>query len=128
MIFITIDQHAFLSNHSTSTCIHQVTDDWFEAFNEHEMVATCFLDISKCFDCIDHELLLFKLNMYGVSDIELTWFTNYLSGRQQVVSCNGDLSGKKDMKNWHPPGEYTWPHTIFGFYQRYYFKFEISSL
>ena len=28
--FITIDQHAFLSNHSTSTCIHQVTDDWFE--------------------------------------------------------------------------------------------------
>ena len=45
--FITIDQHAFLLNHSTNTCIHQVADDWFEAFNEHEMVAPCFLDISS---------------------------------------------------------------------------------
>ena len=68
------------------------------------MVATCFLDISKCFDCIDHELLLFKLNMYGVSDIECTWFTNYLSGRQQVVSCNGKSTGKKDVKIGIPQG------------------------
>ena len=88
----------YLTIQLIQVCIHQVTDDWFEAFNEHEMVATCFLDISKCFDCIDHELLLFKLNfLYGVSDIELTWFTNYLSGRQQVVSCNGELSGKRDI-------------------------------
>ena len=73
---ITIDQHAFLVNHSTSTCVHQVVDEWYEAFNEREMVAACFLDISKCFDCIDHELLLFKLCKFGVSDYELKWFTN----------------------------------------------------
>ena len=50
--------------------------------------------------------------MYGVSDIELTWFTNYLSGRQQVVSCNGELSGMRDIKICIPQGSTLGP-TLF---------------
>ena len=58
---INVDQYAFLPNHSTVTCLHRVIDDFYEALNTKEMVGACFLDISKCFDCVDHELLLFKL-------------------------------------------------------------------
>ena len=50
---ITIDQFAFLSNHSNQTCLHRVADDWYESCNNNELVAACFLDISKCFDSID---------------------------------------------------------------------------
>ena len=62
----SVDQYAFLPNHSTNTCLHRVIDDWFESFNEKEKFGACFLDISKCFDCIDHEPLLSKLNKYGI--------------------------------------------------------------
>ena len=110
--FINIDQHAFLPNHSTITCLHQVIDDWYEAFNEREMVGACFLDISKCFDSIDHELLLFKLSKYGILNNQLKWFTDYLSGRKQKVFCNGKTSSLKDMKIGIPQGSVLGP-TLF---------------
>ena len=79
-------------NHSTQLSLHRVLDDFHEAFNDHDIISSCFLDISKCFDTIDHDLLLFKLSKYGVSCNEHKWFTNYLSNRKQVVSCHGELS------------------------------------
>ena len=33
-----------------------------------------------------------------------------------------NYQAREIYENWHPPGEYTWPHTIFGFYQRYCLK------
>ena len=60
-------------------------DYWYESFNEKEKVGACFLDISKCFDCIDHERLLSKLNKYGILNTELKWFSSFLSGRKQAV-------------------------------------------
>ena len=89
---ITVEQSAFLKDHSTVTCLHRVIDDWLEALNDREVVAVCFLDISKCFDAISHELLLLKLQYFGVHGTELRWFESYLSGRKQAVSLNGKLS------------------------------------
>ena len=89
---ITVEQSAFLKDHSTVTCLHRVIDDWLEALNTREVVAVCFLDISKCFDAISHELLLLKFQYFGVHGTELRWFESYLSGRKQAVSLNGKLS------------------------------------
>ena len=91
---ITVEQSAFLKDHSTVTCLHRVIDDWIEALNDREVVAVCFffIDISKCFDAISHELLLLKLQYFGVHGTELRWFESYLSGRKQAVSLNGKLS------------------------------------
>ena len=36
--FINIDQYAFLPNPSTTTCLHKILDDWYDSFNEREMV------------------------------------------------------------------------------------------
>ena len=49
------------------------------------MIGACFLDISKCFDSIDHKLLKFKLEKYGIIDNELHWFDSYLTNRTQKV-------------------------------------------
>ena len=39
---ITIDQFAFLKNHSITGCLHRIIDDWYEALNEGEFVVACF--------------------------------------------------------------------------------------
>ena len=47
-----------------------------------------FVDLQKTFDAIDHEILLLKLNHYGVSYVSNDWFRSYLSNRQYYVSMN----------------------------------------
>ena len=101
---ITIEQSAFLMNHSTVTSLHRVVDDWHAILNDHEVVAVCFFDISKCFDTISHELLILKLQYYGVHDTELDWFKSYLSGRQQSVNLNGKLSNPRGVTVGIPQG------------------------
>ena len=51
-----------------------------------------FFDLQKCFDTIDHGILLMKMKMYGIRDREIEWFESYLTGRSQVVKANGNVS------------------------------------
>ena len=44
-----------------------------------------FLDLSKAFDTLDRNVLLSKLNYYGIKDTALDWFKNYLTNRTQYV-------------------------------------------
>ncbi len=76
----SVDQFAFLKTPSTLSSFHRVIDDWYEALNKGEYVGACFLDISKCFDAIDHDLSVFKLQCCGLIDNEVSWFKSYLIG------------------------------------------------
>ena len=48
-----------------------------------------FLDLKKAFDTIDHNILLYKLDMYGFRGNCLKWLSSYLSNRIQRVVVNG---------------------------------------
>ena len=67
------------------------------------------LDIAKCFDTIDHDLLLKKLSLYGIKNIELEWFKSYLHQRQQAVLCHGKLSWFVDISSGVPQGSVLGP-------------------
>ena len=62
------------------------------------------MDLSKAFDCFNHELLLAKLNAYGFSTNAIQMVCSYLTGRRQRVKVNGSFSSWKKMKLGVPQG------------------------
>ena len=64
------------SVHSTTTALHRLVDDLLDNMNEGMVNAICFFDLKKCFDSIDHKLLILKLEKYGILDREMLWFTD----------------------------------------------------
>ena len=89
---ITVDQSAYRPHHNTQTALHRVIDTWIDGICDGLITGVCFLDIQKCFDSIDHELLKSKLHHYGIQNNELLWFSDYLSNRSQVVSYGEKVS------------------------------------
>ena len=86
-------QHGFRPRHSTETALVSVADRILTASDQGEISLLCLIDLSKCFDVIDHSILLNKLNQYGV---DTTWFASYLSGHSQKVSFT-DKACKKHI-------------------------------
>ena len=68
---ISIDQSAYLKLHNTQTSLHRVLDDWIDNTCFNTITGICSFDIKKCFDSIDHTLLLKKLELYGIVNDEI---------------------------------------------------------
>ena len=88
-------QHGFRSCHSTETALVTVSDHILSATDRQELTLLCLLDLSKCFDVIDHSKLLSKLQAYS---IDPTWFSSYLRGHTQSV-CSSDERGNRFLSD-----------------------------
>ncbi len=78
-------QFGFRKKHSTMLALIEVVDYIYEHLDNHDIVIGIYLDLQKAFDTVNHEILLCKLQYYGIRGIVLDWFTNYLTNRQQFV-------------------------------------------
>ena len=81
-------QFGFQKGKSTYMALLLLVDKIAEALDKVECVVGIFLDFSKAFDTVNHDILLQKLNLYGVKDIALTWFKDDLTNRTQYVAYN----------------------------------------
>ena len=63
----------------------ELVNNIYEGFENNQYSVGVFIDLKKAFDTVNHEILLDKLNFYGIRGIPLTWLTSHLSHRQQCV-------------------------------------------
>ena len=68
-----------------------------------------FIDLRKAFDTVNHEILLMKLQHYGIRNNMLSWFKSYLTDRKQYVSFNGQNSEMLEINCGVPQGSVLGP-------------------
>ena len=88
-------QFGFQKGKSTYLAIMVLVDKITEALDQGEGVVGVFLDSSKAFDTVDHNILLQKLHKYGICGVKLLWFEDYLSNRMQFVTYHNHKSFRK---------------------------------
>ena len=77
---------------STVNQLVHIVNNIYKGIDNHHDVCMIFLDISKAFDKVYHEGLLYKLKQLGIEGNLLKWLESYLSGRTQRVLVNGKAS------------------------------------
>lgn len=89
-------QHGYLKGKSTNTAIYQFINAILNHLENKHLALGLFIDLSKAFDCVNHELLLLKLDKYGIRGRANEWIRSFLTNRKQQVSV--DKSIKSDIK------------------------------
>ena len=84
--------------------------EWLENMDNGKLNGVVFIDIKKAFDCINHCILLNKMNeQFGIFGVELKWFESYLTNREQQCNVNGELSSNKIITCGVPQGSIPGP-------------------
>lgn len=103
------EHHAYLKHRSTTTCLLSVTDRLSELREEGKVGALGIVDLSAAFDCVNHDVLVQKLELYGVQKEALNWFSSYLGQRTQVVEIGGKRSQEGQVRKGVPQGSILGP-------------------
>lgn len=101
-------QHGFRQKRSCETQLITTIDDFANCLNERGQIDSVLLDFSKAFDKVDHEGLLVKLDMYGVTRELNKWIRSFLLGRTQTVIVDGEQSDGIQVRSACP-----WPSPFF---------------
>src|SRR6218665_220640 len=104
MDILYTSQFGFRSGHSTAMALLNMQDKMSQAIDNNKYSIGIFLDLSKAFDTVDHNILIQKLERYGIRGTFLPWFKNYLALRYQQVKCNNKLSKFTFIKSGMPQG------------------------
>ena len=102
-------QFGFRANHSIDHALISRTEAIKNSLDNRKIGCGIFVDLQKAFDTVNHNILLMKLENYGIRGTILCWFESYLSGRQQYVSVNGFNSNNLSINCGVPQGSVLGP-------------------
>ena len=103
------DQYGFRPGHSTELAAVRFVTDLIKDMDNYKIPTTVLIDLSKAFNTLNHDILLSKLEYYGVSGVELRLLSNYLSDRVQYVEYLGAISQSRSIGVGVPQGSILGP-------------------
>lgn len=106
---LPMHQSGFRSDHSCTTALAHITDDIIKSTDDDELTALVLLDYSKAFDSINHNILYAILSFIGFSIDAITFLTNYLYNRKQIVKLNNQVSNALTLDRGVPQGSILGP-------------------
>ena len=102
-------QFGFRKFHSTSTALLDCTNSWYMNMDRKKFNLVVLVDLKKAFDTVDHEILLKKLEIYGIKGPALSLLRSYLANRTQKCQINGSTSSERIIKCGVPQGSILGP-------------------
>ena len=103
------NQYGFRTGHSTEHAALELVDKITSQMDNNETPINIFLDLSKAFDTIDHNILLDKLKYYGLDDTAIKLFRSYLTNRYQYVQMENAKSQILEINTGVPQGSILGP-------------------
>lgn len=98
------NQYGFVKNKSTEDAIAFLSENIYSSFDRSKPCLAIFLDLTKAFDTVIHNILLDKLEKIGVRGVAHKMFTSYLNKRTQVVKLKNHVSESLPVECGVPQG------------------------
>ena len=102
-------QYGFRKQHSTEYAAVKLIDHVSKEMENGKTPTNVYIDLSKAFDTLTFDILLFKLKYYGVTDTALDLMRSYLTNRKQYVVFNGCQSDYSEIYTGVPQGSILGP-------------------
>ena len=99
----------FSKGHSTEQCLNVMLENWKKSLDDKKYAGAVLTDLSKAFDCLNHKLLIAKLQTYGFSHEALALIYDYLSNRTQRTKAASTYSSYRNIKYGVPQGSILGP-------------------
>ena len=99
----------FRKAHSSQHALFKLLQRWQKELDSSGLVGTILMDLSKAYDCLPHDLIIAKFEVYGLSKSSLSLLLDYLTSRKQRVKIGLSYSVWNEIKRGVPQGSIIGP-------------------
>ena len=118
---------AYRENYNAQHVLIQLLEEWRFYLDNNYFVGAVMTDLSKTFDCIPQDLLIAKLEAYGLDNYTICYVYSYLKNRKQCVKINNTYSDLLDIISGVPQGSIVGPILFNIFFNDFFYVILIAS-